>query len=388
MPYIGYEPAKKPLTSADISDNIITSSKIVDGNITSSKLADGAYNDENIRWDLATLALQQATDANKSAYSLPNSFIDQLEDSTGIDVQTNTSRNSNEYVSTFTESIGSSLTSFVSADMTVTVVGGGGNIGGQSQLWDGALNTQAGTSGTYMGMDSLGASQSTLSPSIYAQFAFNNIVKLYNVRLWSWNTNGRIADCKWTYSLDGSTWNYWNVNGSENCSGSSTATSNINWSNQNNWMQHIDQVGGTVLKYVRIAPVSAYNNANWNGGFSEANIQGYTYTIIANSSGNFTSTSKTAPATVSKMGIVVLYKNNSGTATLNTDLIAQVSADNGSNYSTVTLSPRGTFSTGINIASSSSVAVTPGTSCKYKISFANQSSGSKETQVHGVALLY
>jgi len=107
-----------------------------------------------------------------------------------------------------------------------------------------------------------------------------------------------------------------------------------------------------------------------------------------NATGNFTSVSQTAPATVSKMGIVVLYKNNAGTATLNTDLIAQVSANNGTDFTTVTLTPRGTFSTGINIAVANNVTVTSGTSCKYKISFANQSAGTKETQVHGIGLLY
>jgi hypothetical protein len=90
------------------------------------------------------------------------------------------------------------------------------------------------------------------------------------------------------------------------------------------------------------------------------------------------------------MGIVVLYKDNEGTATLNTgnDLIAEVSANGGTNYSSATLVAGGTFSTGIKIAAVSGVSVTAGTAPKYKISFANQASGTKETQVHGVALLY
>ena len=67
-----------------------------------------------------------------------------------------------------------------------------------------------------------------------------------------------------------------------------------------------------------------------------------------NATGNYTSSSQTALATVSNMGIVVLYTNTSGTATLNTDLIAAVSADGGSNYTTTTLTAGGTFSTGIN----------------------------------------
>ena len=41
MAYIGYKPADKPLTSADITDGIITTAKIADGNITSTKILDG-----------------------------------------------------------------------------------------------------------------------------------------------------------------------------------------------------------------------------------------------------------------------------------------------------------------------------------------------------------
>ena len=39
MGYLGYKPADKPLTSADITDSIITSAKIVDGTITNSDVA-------------------------------------------------------------------------------------------------------------------------------------------------------------------------------------------------------------------------------------------------------------------------------------------------------------------------------------------------------------
>ena len=108
-----------------------------------------------------------------------------------------------------------------------------------------------------------------------------------------------------------------------------------------------------------------------------------------NATGNFTSASQTAQSTVSTMGAVILYKNNAGTASLNTDLVCQLSADGGSNYTTATLEAGGTFSTGISIAKVNGLTIgTSGTAPKYKISFANQSSGTKETQVHGVALLY
>ena len=105
--------------------------------------------------------------------------------------------------------------------------------------------------------------------------------------------------------------------------------------------------------------------------------------------GNYTSTTETANATVSKMSIVVLYKNAQGTATLDTDLVAQVSADGGSNYVSAPLTAAGTFSTGILTAKSNDITISnTGTAPKYKISFANQVASSKETQVHGVSMIY
>ena len=368
----------------------ITTGTFADARISSSSVSQHAtsFDDSKIQQDLMVLALQQATDANKAAYSLSNSFIEQFEDNTGIDVQTNTSRNTSEYVGTISETIGSTLNTYGNADMNITLNNFYFYGGGQSMLFDGALNPTGGGA-IYADLDTLGAGASTLSPTVYAQFELNNIIKINNFRLHSWSTPSRVASCKFHYSLNGSTWNYWNVNGSENASGTASSSSNVTWGNSNAWGQHTDNSGGTIIKYIRFVPQSGHNNgSNLNSGISEIQLQGYTYSLTANSTGNFTSVSKTAPATVSKMGIVVLYKNNAGTTTLNTDLVAQVSANNGTDYTTVTLTPRGTFSTGINIAVANNVTVTSGTSCKYKISFANQSAGTKETQVHGVGLIY
>ena len=108
----------------------------------------------------------------------------------------------------------------------------------------------------------------------------------------------------------------------------------------------------------------------------------------ASTTGEFVSTVQTAHATVSSMGLVVLYKNNAGTTILNTDLVAYVSADGGSNFTIVSLIPQGTYSANILQAIATAVSVTPGTQPVYKIAFANQSLGTKETQVHGVSMLY
>ena len=104
--------------------------------------------------------------------------------------------------------------------------------------------------------------------------------------------------------------------------------------------------------------------------------------------GNFVSTASTASSTVSSASLVVTYMDNLGTATLNTDLKGYVSADNGSNWTQVTLTAGPLFSTGIKTAVSDKVTISnTGTAMKYKIEFLNQS-GSKETRVDGVSLNY
>ena len=113
------------------------------------------------------------------------------------------------------------------------------------------------------------------------------------------------------------------------------------------------------------------------------------YGQIVNATGNFTSTTQTASGTVSKMSVIVMYTDNAGTATLNTDLIVAISANGGTNYQNVTLVASNAFSGGMKIAKASEVTITnTGTAPKYRVSFANQVSTSKETRVNGVALLY
>ena len=108
----------------------------------------------------------------------------------------------------------------------------------------------------------------------------------------------------------------------------------------------------------------------------------------SNATGNFISNTITASASTSKMGAVITYIDHAGTATLNTDLKLYVSADNGANYTQVTLVAQPVFATGVKMALANDVTVTAGTQLKYKVEFANQALGSKETRVTGVSLQY
>ena len=88
------------------------------------------------------------------------------------------------------------------------------------------------------------------------------------------------------------------------------------------------------------------------------------------------------------MGCVIAYQDFAGTNSLNTDIVLQLTADGGSNYSTATLTALPDFATGIKMAKVNDLSVTAGTSLNYKISFANQSSGSKEARIRAISMQY
>ena len=106
-----------------------------------------------------------------------------------------------------------------------------------------------------------------------------------------------------------------------------------------------------------------------------------------NASGNYVSTATIANASVSTMGAVITYKNFAGTNTLNTDIVLEVSANGGTNYTTAVLTAGGTFSTGILQAVANDIVVTAGTSIQYRISFANQDAA-KTAHIYGASLMY
>ena len=127
------------------------------------------------------------------------------------------------------------------------------------------------------------------------------------------------------------------------------------------------------------------NNVGGNGGSGIVVIRRPTTGGIANLT--LVSNSTTAEAVPTKADIVLTYTNGAGTATINTDLIASVSRDNGTTYTTTTLASQGTTG-GETILSASNVDISgqpSGSSMVWKVVTANQSA-TKDTRIHGVSL--
>ena len=409
-----------------------------------SSLPSGVADLSKLEQDIMVLALQEATNSNRSSYNLSNAFVEQFEDATGIDVQTNTSRDASEYISSIVAgSYADGATTFVDSSSYNRTLTRNGSITHST------LQAKFGTSSIYFGADptsspryvssadsdsyTLGTNNWTIEFWTYGSQTSGNI-NADHQPLVAWNTHvyspfqiatktSAGSTISWYGSSDNANWDIatnqdlgtvdstWRhialvregntFSGYNNGTRTSTFSSSSAMVNPSDGLtigrfQGSDIYPRGFIDNIRLSNVARYTASSSSltmpttQFYSDANTLYLlkSQTLTVNSTGNFTSVSQTAPATVSKMGIVVLYKNNAGTATLNTDLIAQVSANNGTNFTTVTLTPRGTFSSGINIAVANNVTVTSGTSCKYKISFANQSSGTKETQVHGIGLIY
>jgi len=99
------------------------------------------------------------------------------------------------------------------------------------------------------------------------------------------------------------------------------------------------------------------------------------------------SNATTAESTPTTGDLVMTYTNGAGTATVNTDLKAWVSRDNGTTYTQATLSSQGTTG-GHTILTAHNVDISSqpsGTSMRYKITTHNQSA-SKETRIQAVSL--
>ena len=186
-----------------------------------------------------------------------------------------------------------------------------------------------------------------------------------------WNPNG-VAMILYGNNDGGSTWTTLSDN---NPSSTGAYTYTFSPANSSN----------TIYRYLkfRIGYTSGRDCA-----FTKLKFWGDYEQTTSSATGSFTGNNITAPSTTSKMGAVITYEET-GTNALNTDIVLQLSADGGSNYTTATLTALPDFSTGVKMCKVNDLTIgTPGTSLNYKLSFANQSTGSKVAKIKGLSLQY
>ena len=407
MGFIGRAVAPAPITASDVPDlptSKITSGTFADARISSSSVSQHAssFDDDKIVNDLSTLGLRVHTQENLNASNSNSASFDVFQDSSGITNLTNTARDSSgEYVASITGSLyvrqnisalttgGSNITGLISSDNALAITYTRNATEGSTDDTIGSYNsiayTTSSSSAGYLIAD-LGASYS-ISQLILGKGRSHADPTSIKIRYHATQTNPHTSgtDVDFTNAVS-SVYSY---------KGASANLSNFSSTGTADWATLSTNGYGSVCKINGFSPFTAryisykFGSANFhdaNAGWTEFDI--YKSTLSANATGSFEGATITASASTSSMGAVITYQDHAGTNTLNTDIVLKLSADNGSNYSTATLTALPDFATGIKMAKVNDLSVTAGTSLKYKLEFANQASGSKEARIRGVSLQY
>jgi len=407
-----------------------------------------SFNSNNLTNDISTLAIRQATQENKGAYNTNSMYVDVFQDSTGVTGLTNCLRSTNEYMSTGSAATGGVdsdtifLVDGVDASYPFRDV-----INDYAHV---SLNDISGTSGTparetsvnkwgsnavidlNQGTINYGTGISGFDPS-----------NPFTIEFWfkyKANPPGReryfaigndSADPELSYGIDhGSSadinvyndgtnvdpsgnfnlqvgnrdWNHWAFvkedtgqnysfyfNGTRVVDASHSTIGNINnekfrINGRNGSNNSGSEFFNMYLTDFMIHSKAKYTGSSFSGGTLSAKAS--PEVEAGSATGSFTSNNITAPSSITKMGAIVSYEDASGTNALNTDIVLKLSANGGSNYATATLTALPNYSSTIKMAKVNDLTVTAGTSLKYKIEFANQSSGSKVARIRGVSLMY
>jgi len=384
---------------------------------------------QSIRRDIATLALHSAVADNKAAYNLPSSFIDQFQDDTGIGTETDVDRNASEYIVTLVATSfyfnGQSFLSLADSSLW--------NYTNSIWTWE-TWQYRTGTPGVYNGFFGQNKSdntqqniwQATADPEYRIQSGQHGLEARFAMSSANtWHHIAVVADgSTFRYYLDGV--NQTKTTGDVTINTGSTNIDSAFWIGNRNYGQgdgiwtsaYWDNIRlSNVVRYASgstFTPSTTYFTSDSNTQFLLKGSTGLTdqssnslaitqgdssnnvvtsstqtkFPGTTNATGTLISTAQTANAAQTKVSGVILYKNNAGTATLGTDLKVYFTCNGGTNWTESTPAAAGTFSTGILMAKCPEVTCTSGTDVRYKVVWANQAAGSKETQLHGIAMNY
>jgi hypothetical protein len=444
-----YKDLRYVFPASSIASGTFADARIAASNVSQHATS---FDDNKIVNDISTLAIRQASNENKAAYNTQSMYVDVFQDSTGITSLVNASRSTDEYMASVYQTTGefsndsnTILLQHFNGDYTDS---SSNNMGGQftgNNMDSNNFVTGVKKFGThslflngsdeYVSTSDLNSHDGSVAFPTTGDFTIEHWFKYYSSgdqsntdRIMSiGNTgtpsSGSTPGLSWGYQGGGTT--SWNTYGDY--------SNNYNWTQtfpalDTNW-HHIAYVRKSGMLYSYLDGVykgndNFYNGNNMNagggiimygnrsGGGAEyfygyidevriSNTDRYDTTqsagtsvftpnqiTAANATGSFESNAITASSSVSSMGAIITYQNQSGTNALNTDIVLKLSANNGSNFSTATLTTMPDFSSGIKMAKVNDLSVTAGTQLKYKIEFANQASGSKEARIRGVSLQY
>ena len=421
------------VTTGTIPEARITSldSTKLTGTIAVGRLGNAPATDLTpVRQDLAMLALYSASEDNKAAYNLPRSFIDHFQDDTGTTTR-NDCNNAGEYFTTVWSTLGApEQPDFDNPVQNNTTVGAAfyqmayvlnstsGYVDIKTTITPGKYTIVRMGGGSYLADSAyVGHTAGAGSTAKYIKHDYKE-VKSFGVfcRLGKLYTYGNVSGFHLSYSLDDSSWTNIDLSSSthdsmvysaSNTGGQFTGGTSAGYGTTSVLgVPPAFVVGVTKFsvpdfdaRYIKASPTTvvdgwpgAPGGGNLNAGFGPFEIFIKPTSVGSSATGTLVSDTQTAPATT-KMSGVILYKNAYGNATLGTDLVISLSANNGGAWTDITnpahyVEVAGEFSTGVKMVKLAEQTVTSGTAPVIKAVWANQVAASRVTQLHGWAMNY
>ena len=398
-----------PSNSKFIAELLNNSATVPDAKITQSSVTQHVTPTDltPVKQDLALVAFDAIQTENRSALELPNSFVDQYEDANDIGTLTGCQRGSDEKIQSLNDT---------SVEYNPF----------EDETWAGSIDLSGDNTLGYTVNGGAAAAQSTATGSGYCYTSTSETANAKYEFEFQLQRKGGGGGPLWTFFVNKNAVQ----SGFDYTGNATTAGGQRVWAGAGNdegdrfkfiWdgrtgigdqnivtsFDDLDENGSYENESTALYGAGGtYQGGNftsttattvgwfmsfWRDAGSSWQIAlkaGTKTTTARSATGNFVSTAQTASSSTTQMSMVVMYEDTSGTASLNTDLVGALSANNGSNFTTVTLSAAPNLSSNIKVAKSNKVTVTAGTQCKYRINFANQADGSKVTKILGVAMLY
>ena len=408
------------LTSGELANDRVAAlptSKITSGTFHVDRISEASVTQHVAAVDLtavhqaiATLGLHTAVSDNKAAFNLPNAFIDTFEDDTGIATETTVDRNASEYISSV---ITNTTVDAVASKWTHSQAG-------NPTFSDNTITWTAGDKWIYL--------NESFSGDFEVQWTVGDTTPPTGLSYICTGFN-RVSDEPGVFSSAASIgWygnnGWWYRDNPEPHYGSTELRSSVNVSEGDRikftrvsgvFKVFYDSGSGFVLDW-EWGSGQTYTGAvrygiNPGGGGTGSVWEDITYSgtgitgdTVANATGTLVSTVQTAPVATTTLSGVILYTDEVGTNTLDTDLKIYLTANlqgttpnwTGTNWTDVgdTGGDGGGYGTAQTFSGTTKqvklgkTTVTSGTAIAMKAVWANQVAASRVTQLHGWAMNY
>ena len=415
----------------------ITSGQFADARISSSSVV--AHSPETdlqpVKSDISALALREATNESSAAFNLPNQFIDTFTDDTNLGTQTTVDR-VNGYIasvydaphtytddsdtiaiiefqqSTFVDSSSNNKTLTIASPMTRSA-SGTGKVGSYA----GYSNT-TGDNTSYVSFEDSTVGTGDFTMEAWMKYeAIHGADRLFNAGAEDsqnnttpdgisvgWQSNGgnlnfygEAGTTNWTITPSSPAYDTWFHFVLQRASNATSAF--VNGVQTSTDSRFTGNINGTQMIFARITSSgnTTENVQGWIDHFRMSSVARYssnftppTTSSVTNATGTLIQSANTVGSAKTKVGGTMIYKDNSGTATLGTDLKIYFTCNGGTNWTEASsysaITP--VYSTGIKQVRLGETTCTSGTDIRYKAVWANQAAGSKETQLHGIGINY